>query len=525
MKGRYSNNVSSSKETSIGSWLPSDSSIYLIWAVVIFSSYGYELFNFNITIDEEIRASQLGMWFDWVAQGRWGMAFLNYLIVPNPVVPLTSLFLGILGLVFGISSLLKSLFELDRLGLAAITAFAITIPTLAFSLTFSTIAYGIGVGFIALAGANWLLTRGGWKSVVMASLLAGFAIGIYQTFVFVVAMIAIVQVWRGNTIEKVDSFASIKNPAIFIIFGVVLYGLINLIVLKALHMNIKYVGQFVDIQGFIQNPISRLVGSFHRWGEIISLSPNKFGIRSIWLGVLVSASFAMVFVYPIFKRNYRSFSWMATIAFAMVFVVVIADAIAQGGAPLRSVIYIPVGIAIIVACAYTVSGKIGRYVLISLCGLTVIGNSQVNNHLFASSASAEFQDRMLAEAITNEVRNLKPDNPSGLPLKIEVIGNHAWPINGVHSKSETFGASFFEWDAGNRYRVAAYLNLNGLASIGASEEDRAHVYEQGKTMPVWPHAGWVSASGDILILKFGDYSAPQKNSLCAQNVTELCGNP
>lgn len=525
MKRRNSNTTLNNPSGDLGYALESDAAVYFILALVVLLSYGYEIFNFNLTIDEEIRANQVGMWFDWVAQGRWGMALMSYVLVPNPVAPVTSLFVGLLGFVLGVSFLMKSLFVLDRLGIAAITGLAVSIPTLAFSFTFSTIAYGIGVGFVALAGANWLLSQGALKSVVMASFLAGFAIGIYQTFVFVVAMIAVVHVWRAYTIENVDCFMSIRKPAIFIFFGVVLYGLINLFVLKSLNIDIKYVGQFIDIQGFVGNPIPRLVGSFQRWNEIISLSPNKFGIRSIWLGALVLASFAMVIAYPIYKRNIRSLVWMVTIAFAMICIVVMADAIAQGGAPLRSVIYVPVGIAIIVACAYTVSGKIGRYILLLLCGLTVIGNSQVNNHLFASSASAEFQDRMLAATIINEVRNIKPDYLSGLPIKIEVIGNHSWPTNGVLSKTETFGASFFEWDAGNRYRVAAYLSLNGLASLGASEEDRARIYQQGKSMLSWPHAGWIALKGDILVLKFGDYSSPQKASLCAQNITELCGVP
>ena len=74
---------------------------YFILAAVIFLSYGYEIFNFNLTIDEEIHAGHGGQWLTWIAQGRWGMGAINNLLVPNPVVPVTSLFVGLLGLVLG----------------------------------------------------------------------------------------------------------------------------------------------------------------------------------------------------------------------------------------------------------------------------------------------------------------------------------------------------------------------------------------------------------------------------------------
>ena len=210
------------------------------------------------------------------------------------------------------------------------------------------------------------------------------------------------------------------------------------------------------------------------------------------------------------------------ILIAVILVVVTADAISTNGAPLRSLVYFPIGIAVIVARAFPLLGAIGRYFLITICCLAIIGNSQINNHLFASSASAEFKDRMLATTIISDVRNLIPDYSPYHVLKVEVIGNKSWPATGIQSKSETFGASFFEWDGGNRNRVAAYLSLNGIACVAASNSDRARIYKLEKAIPAWPHEGWVSVHGDILVLKFGDYSMPQKASLCAQGIAALC---
>lgn len=495
---------------------------YIAIAAVIFLSYGYEIFNFNLTIDEEIHAGHSGQWDAWLAQGRWGMALLNYVLVQSPIVPVVSIFLGLAGLVIGMILLLRKTFEIDQVGILSITALAITIPTLSFTLTFGTLAYGVGFAFLALSISNILSYRKNWQSFALACLLAAFAVSIYQTFVFALAMLAVVHAWRSRTGSDAGALNGPILSAIYFFGSVVAYLLINTAAIRVASLDIKYVGQFIDINGFLHGPIYKVTASFGRLVEIFSLRPNLFGISSIWLGATVLASIVFSFIFPILHGRYRALWHTGSILIVVILVMVFADAIAQGGAPLRSLVYLPVGIAIVVACAYTVCGKGGKIILITLCWLAVIGNSQVNNHLFASSASAEFRDKMLAESIIKKIIEINPELTGSSLLRVEVIGNHSWRATAIQSKTETFGASFFEWDEGNRHRISAYLNLNGLTSIGASEAERVRVYEQGRTMPAWPRNGWIAVTDGILILKFGDYSLPQKKSLCSLGIVELC---
>lgn len=500
----------------------SDAVFYFILAAVVFLSYGYEIFNFNLTIDEEIHSISSGKWNEWVAQGRWGMALLNYLLLPNPITPVVSMFLGVIGTVLGIMLFINDSFKVNRQGLLSITALAITTPTLAFTFTFSTLAYGVGCAFLAIAISNSLIYRQTWRGVLLACFLAAFAISIYQTFVFVLVMFVLVRVWRVHAESNSKDITLYRHLAIYFFGSMLVYLLFNFIALKVASLDIKYVGQFIDLEGFFQSPLQRTIASAERVVDILRLRPSFFGIHSVWLSIVLLVSIIFSFAYPLLNKLYDKILHGGAILITVLMVIVFADAISQGGAPLRSVIYIPVAIAIIVAVAFTVIGVVGRRVLTTLCFLAVVGNSMVNNHLFASSTSAEFKDRMLAETIIGEVRKLDPARTDYTVLKVEVIGNRVWPVTGIQSKTETFGASFFEWDGGNRHRIAAYLNLNGLAAISATEEERVRAYVKQKTMPAWPHAGWIALSGDVLILKFGDYSVPQKASLCSQGVTELC---
>lgn len=116
---------------------------YFALAAVIFLSYGYEIFNFNLTIDEVVHANHYVQPLTWISQGRWGMALLNLVVVQNTVVTVVSIFFGVIGLVIGVMLLLKNTFELDRVEMLSIIALAITVPTLPFTFTFSTFAYGL----------------------------------------------------------------------------------------------------------------------------------------------------------------------------------------------------------------------------------------------------------------------------------------------------------------------------------------------------------------------------------------------
>lgn len=495
---------------------------YFILAAVVFLSYGYEIFNFNLTIDEEIHAINSGKWNEWIAQGRWGMALLNYVLLPNPIIPVVSMFLGVVGTVLGVMFFIKDSFNVNQQAALGITALAITTPTLAFTFTFSTLAYGVGCAFLAISISNSLIYRQAWRGVLLACFLAAFAISIYQTFVFVFVMFIVVRVWRIRAEPNSNEIALYQHLAVYFFGGLLIYFLFNMLALKIASLDIKYVGQFIDLKGFIQNPLQKLLASVERVLDVLRLHPGLFGVRSVWLSVVLLVSIIFSLAYPLLNKSYYKLLHAVAILITVLIIIVLADAIAQGGAPLRSVIYIPVAIAIIVGVAFTVTGVVGKRVLMTLCFLAIVGNSMVNNHLFASSASAEFRDKMLAETIIVEVRKLDPSKTDYTVLKVEVIGNMAWPVTGVQSKTETFGASFFEWDGGNRHRVSAYLNLNGLATISANEEERVLAYVKQRKMPAWPHAGWIALSGDVLILKFGEYSVPQKASLCSKGVVELC---
>lgn len=497
--------------------------VYFFLATVVLLSYGYEIFNFNLTIDEEVHAVRYGrLYMDWILQGRWGMALLNFVVLQNPIIPAVSVFLGLAGTVTGLFLYFKS-YPLDRFGLSMVVGLAISVPSLAFTFTFSTLAYGIGFGFLAIAISHSLLHKQQWWALGAACFLSAFAISVYQTFVFILVMNAIIGTINLWSYKDTGRFSILKKFGTYVIGSVAAYFMLNSLVLTLVSQDIQYIGQYVDLKGFFSHPIERSLASYERVMGIFQLQPSLFGEHSNWLGIVVLVAILFSLVYPLLTKQYWLVLRASIISFSLLTLIVLADAISPSGAPIRSVIYIPVGIAIIVATAYTLAGQTGKKILVSLSVLAIIGNSMINNHLHASSHAAELKDRMLAEDIIHEARLLSLRSGREMSsLKVELIGSHAWPSTAISSRMETFGASFFEWDAGNRGRVAAYLSLNGFPVGSASDEDRIRVYDLGKKMPVWPHNGWIALDGDILVLKFSEYSPIQKESLCKHGFSVMC---
>jgi hypothetical protein len=75
-------------------YLSEHSLLVALLSAVAVAAHGFELFNFNLTIDEEIHAFS-SQAYTWIAQGRWGMFLLNALLIPHPIIPFVPLFVAL----------------------------------------------------------------------------------------------------------------------------------------------------------------------------------------------------------------------------------------------------------------------------------------------------------------------------------------------------------------------------------------------------------------------------------------------
>ena len=74
---------------------------------------------------------------------------------------------------------------------------------------------------------------------------------------------------------------------------------------------------------------------------------------------------------------------------------------------------------------------------------------------------------------------------------------------------------FFEWEQGNPYRIAGFLRTLGYEGLGPlPQERRIQFTALADSMPLWPRKGSIARAGDTVLIKFGNYSTVQRQSIC-----------
>lgn len=502
---------------------PSTGPLIFLVAVVLLC-YGFELFNLHLSMDEELHAAGGIGASEWISQGRWAMAALNYAVLPRPVAPVTSTFVGVVGTLVGLFLIISRVWQQEARSTAVVAALAISVPTFAFIFSFGTIAYGIGIGFVLLAaGVHLVASQRVWMTA-LACVLGAVLIGIYQPFIFCIALVAAAAMARELRQSTVHLVRRCAHWLGYAIGSVPIYFAINTLVTRDRPARSNYIGDFVDLRGLAAEPTARLNASFQQLLKVLGLDPSYFGSTSVWLQAAIVVAVVCALAIPLYRKDWRVLGANALTLVAVSAIVVVGNAVSHDVPPLRTMLHVPVAIAVIVAVGIFEVGWSLRLGFMIVCGLAIIGNSAVNNHLFASTASAEFQDRLIAQGIVEFVESTDPDAIStGTQFTVELVGMHKWPQTPLRSRRETFGASFFEWDDGNSHRVAAYLRLNGLNAVPAIGATlRTLAYDAQLNMPIYPQSGWIRLVGRTVVLKFGNYTPGQANDLCRLGVLAMC---
>jgi hypothetical protein len=221
--------------------------VRVFWGLAFFALfallYGYKLFHFAISIDEEYgfyRTSPMV----WIAQGRWGIALVEWLFLPQaamPVVPIA---------VYGafISATLawaSDLFQLRSLS-ARLVAFALvaSFPSTVGIAEFSANLAPTGIAlFASLLCA--VLSRKTSKSANFGFILIlAFATSVYQSALFLVLVLSLglcVNDTLEGDISRHTLIRRLMRLAASTIAGVVVYGIISKALLSGLHLKAEYI--------------------------------------------------------------------------------------------------------------------------------------------------------------------------------------------------------------------------------------------------------------------------------------------
>jgi len=494
--------------------------IQLIFVLVgvTLAAYGFELFNFNITIDEEIAAFLSSPNIAWVSQGRWGMFILSKFLLPYNVIPFVPLFLALIFKLFAILLILNSLEVNKKLEQMIIGSIGMSFPGMAFIDTFSTLNYGVGFGLLCIALTLYIYVKNRGVHKFWAVIPAAFAISIYQGFIPALFSIFLLYAIKFCGQKDFQIIKTIINISLIILFSILTYYIIQKFIMVVGGISTTgYVEQFFEPRYFLDNFGIVLVQLLSFIYRVYSGDKSIYGIEIHALGCLLlilSLGIGVSVLQSKMKFSNKVFIILLSIEFILT--PFVSGILTRGYLAMRFLVGLPVVITGWAILGLNNDSRIYKNIVALIAVFSVLQFITSTNHLFASSYLALQEDRLMASLLINRIEDAKAESGTNNLKYIEIIGYLSSPSTELITKVETFGASFFEWDQGNAGRILLFLQINyrDLDLQLLPVERRAQMIEIANAMPNWPKKGSVKIVGDTVLIKFGPYSYTQKKIIC-----------
>jgi len=481
--------------------------------------YFFKLANYNLQIDDEVAALRTSSEI-WLTQGRWGAYLFETWILPNPAIPFLATFL------FGLFVSVGYLALLDAHGVKSpsvlhYAAFPIFIafPTWIYLLAFAANSGAAGLGtmfccYAALAYSRLIGTRRispgrvSWLLFGCTALAVALATGIYQTFVFVAAVLGL-GVLLVSSLRNQFPIRTLITDAVLLfatlLVGVILYKVLNELLMRLLRVQDSgYVGQLLNIRQFLDDPVAMLDVVRDAMSRTYFSDILYFGVETPGFpALMVVGAIALIVVRSPLSITQRAFNM--ALGGGLLVTPFVMHAL-SGGMPVRSVVAAPAVVWLFAMIGLTCGRRWLEWLASAALVMSLFGILHAVNTMQAVDTYARAHDRHLAADIYRRVAEVNPGFDTATPVVIDIHGAKRFDALLPRTFSTTWGFSFFEWDGGNpQHRILPYMKLHGytnlvLANPAQREENLLHF----RGMPSWPAAGSVRVVNGVTLIKLSD---------------------
>lgn len=514
-------------------YMQKNNTTFVFLGIVLVVSYGFELFNINLTIDEELAALHTQINPGFISSGRWGLYLLTKIFFPKQVIPIIPLLFTLFSHSISILLLLK-IFEIENQTTRTIlTLFGLGWPGLAYIYSFSFVNFAIGFGFLCIALSLFVLLKSKRRLKFLAALPIALVFSIYQPLIQPLVMVFIFfALFRWH--EEHKNLPRFFLSSLLVLgLGYALYYAVQQLFLFAFNaQSSDYVSHYFNLSGLFQN-LGWYLQKLARLAYNIFIGDSSFyglAIRSLPLFLLFAG---ILILFTRYKNRTKLGDFLLFLGLLVVFSILpfIGGILTKGYIPYRSLLGVPIFLMGWAALSLKYASHKAKIVLGVLAAFTLFQFSVSTNHLFASSAFAYEEDKLLAYQLVTRIEEEKIKASAENIRYLEMIGYMDRTLTPLVSRIENIGASFFGWDEGNSLRAVSFLKVLGYTSLDAlPSERRADYIEYGMSMATWPKAGSVIVVDDVVLVKFSPYSPTQIKTICKtaseQNLpNDFCPNP
>lgn len=491
-------------------------------AAIALAAYGFELFNFNITIDEEAHATYSSATLDWIRQGRWGMYLLTRYLIPYTVIPFAPLFVALLFHLAATLLLLRSWRVQSTLEQLAVGAVSMAFPVMAYIYSFSTINFGVGIGLFCIALSVFIFDRAVGMRRLLAFIPAVFAIAIYQVFAPALAAAYLVYLLALELRSRKAMLADMLLIAGVHLLAAVMYYLSQKIALLLAFPANPYYTYISD-----QYDLSYLIVHF---SEVVDkmftmhILPVYLGGKAVYslesgaMGALMAVSLAGL-LFTILRTTSIQVGRKIFLIVVTIGLLVLPFGIGlvmKGQVLYRSLVALPIVVSGVVMLGMLNNPGLFKKLVALMTALCVFQFVMATNHLSAAAHLSLQADRSMATLLVGRIEEARARTGETDLRFMEVIGYLNRPSTPLIPKIENLGMSYFEIAGGNATRILLFLRTLGYSGLAPLPLDRqAEMVERAKSMPAWPDEGSVLVIDDVVLIKFGPYSSTQKRVICS----------
>lgn len=479
--------------------------------ILLLLLYGYEIFNFSLSIDEELYGSayEADWWLLAISQGRWAMGLLGRVFPHFGDIPMLSTVLFCAGLGITAVVLARVLFR-NHSAQWAFAGIFVSSPLWPHLVEFNITSWQIGIGCVLITLSLLFMLSERPLGNICAVCLLVFATGIYESlFLFFIVLLCIrhLSVLLGTApvgaTEERQKFPWLRYGAVAVC-GMLGYLAVRHLLLAAFSLQLTYIQGFVRLSDFMTGPAAAIARTLQRAWTLMSGSDPIFlsyGYIVMLLPLLGLVIVVVRLLGPGPLRTSERLLGAALLIGSVMFALALLF-VSAGTAPTRGLTsWVPI-CAFLGGIAFS-SGQFQRLLYAVLAAALFI-SIWVSVSLFYTDHLARERDQVLATRIMSRVDNL-PNLPAGR-IPFVVVGAVPAKALGSFRKLEIFGDSFFDssHEGGNPWRMAAYLRILGIDSLEPhplTDLDRHR--STIEAMPVWPDAGSVAIVNGILVIKLG----------------------
>jgi hypothetical protein len=488
--------------------------------VCAIACYGFDVFNYSLSIDEEVLAVNDNI-NAWIAQGRYGIYIIKKLLNLNDLYPFYLPLLSIMTVslsaivwcfIFGIVSNGKS----DKYGSYIFAILYISCPVLAYYLSFNTFNLPVSIGMLLVAlsmihYASYCVYRKSRVNIVVCSLYVSFAISIYQCMAGLWLSGVILCIIIGLIVPADASNEFYRGFVVRCgICAVLVLGLALSVYLLGAELLYKFVPKSNYTDNFIgwkYNNVFITMISLKAYINSFLYGQAYYGSKWFWLSIPLAVYIAL----STFMRSGVTVALIMTVSMILLILSPFLLSFALGtGMPFRSMQAVSLMLSGMFFLALLRAGSKRTRCFIIILGVYIFTqNAQAVNKLYFSDYLRWQADRQLATLILDRIYMQElPENMKSIPVVF--VGTHSLEPDRIFVKSETFGASFFEWEGGNSARIVYMLKTLGIQELRVpGQNEYLLALDESKNMPSWPAKGSVKLRDGVIIVKLSEMSDAQ----------------